>query len=123
MNFYLGQVGIFGFNFAPVGWAHCAGTLLPVSQNTALFSLLGTIYGGNGQTTFALPDLRSRVPLMFGPQTSIGEMAGQESVTLITSQLPAHNHAMAVSTSPATEKFTKDAVFAEGTDGTNPLPA
>ena len=76
MNFYLGQIGIYGFNFAPTGWAFCAGTILPISQNTALFSLIGTYYGGNGQTTFALPDLHSRTPMDVGTQTVIGEVAG-----------------------------------------------
>ena len=122
MNFFLGQIDIFGFNFAPVGWAFCSGALVPVSQNTALFSLIGTTYGGDGSTTFGLPDLRSRTPMMAGPQTSLGEKGGTENVTLITSELPAHTHAMAVNTAPAVERFTKDAVFAQGTDGTNPLP-
>ncbi len=88
-----------GFNFAPVGWAMCDGQLLPISQNTALFSLLGTTYGGNGTTTFALPDLRGRVPMHQGqgPGLSprfLGESGGTETVTLDTSQVPSHTHAL-----------------------------
>jgi microcystin-dependent protein len=94
---FLGQIQIFGFNFAPRGWAFCNGQILPIAQNTALFSLLGTTYGGNGQTTFALPDLRSRVPIQFGqgPGLSsydLGQASGTESVTLTTNQMPAHQH-------------------------------
>ena len=94
---FLGEIRMFGFNFAPQGWAMCNGQILPISQNTALFSLLGTQYGGNGQTTFALPDLRGRVAIHEGqgpglsPYT-IGQVGGSESVTLLSSQLPAHNH-------------------------------
>jgi microcystin-dependent protein len=81
---FLGEIRIFGFNFPPRGWATCSGQLLPIAQNTALFSLLGTTYGGNGQTTFALPDLRGRVPLSFGQgpglsNYSLGEVAGAEN--------------------------------------------
>lgn len=94
---FLGMISIYGFNFAPRGWAMCNGQILPIAQNTALFSLLGTTYGGNGQTTFALPDLRSRVPIHFGqgPGLSsydLGQSAGVESVTLTTNEIPAHPH-------------------------------
>jgi microcystin-dependent protein len=94
---FLGMIAIYGFNFAPRGWAMCNGQILPIAQNTALFSLLGTTYGGNGQTTFALPDLRSRVPIHFGqgPGLSsydLGQAAGTESVTLTVNQMPGHNH-------------------------------
>lgn len=94
---FLGQIMIFAGNFAPVGWAFCNGQLLSINQNTALFSLLGTTYGGNGVNTFALPDLRGRVPVHFGqglglsPYTQ-GEIAGTETVTLTQNNLPAHNH-------------------------------
>jgi len=91
---FMGQIEIFSFNFAPKGWALCNGQLLPINQNQALFSLLGTMYGGNGQTTFALPDLRSRIPISMGPQNTIGTRAGQESHTLTQSEMPAHNHAL-----------------------------
>jgi microcystin-dependent protein len=96
---FLGEIRMFGGNFAPIGWALCAGQILPISQNTALFSLLGTTYGGNGTTTFALPDLRGRVPLSFGqgPGLSnyvLGQASGSENVTLISNQMPAHAHAV-----------------------------
>lgn len=97
MNPFLGQIQAFGFNFAPRGWAMCNGQLLPISQNTALFSLLGTTYGGDGRTTFALPDLRGRVSMQMGtgPGLStyrIGEKGGLERVNLTTQQIPSHNH-------------------------------
>ena len=96
---FLGQIIMFGGNFAPRGWALCDGQLLPISQNTALFSLLGTTYGGNGQTTFALPDLRGRVPLHMGqgpglsPYT-LGQVGGTEAVTLLVNNLPQHTHSL-----------------------------
>ena len=91
---------MFGFNFAPVSWATCDGQIMSIAQNTALFSLLGTQYGGNGTSTFALPDLRSRVPIHMGqgPGLSsyvIGQQAGSESTTLLSSNLPAHTHPFA----------------------------
>ena len=89
---------MFAGNFAPRGWAFCQGQILSIAQNTALFSLLGTTYGGNGQTTFALPDLRGRVPVGTGqgpglPSVDLGEVAGEPTHTLITTEMPAHNHA------------------------------
>src|SRR5262245_20220228 len=96
---YLGEIRNFGFGYAPYGWAQCAGQLLPISQNAALFSLLGTYYGGNGTTTFALPDLRGRVALNQGngkglsPRV-IGEMAGEQAHTLITPEMPQHSHSV-----------------------------
>src|SRR5215213_5859350 len=94
---YIGEIRMFAGNFAPRGWALCNGQLLSISQNTALFSLLGTMYGGNGQTTFALPDLRGRVPLHFGQGPGLsnyveGEVGGTETVTLTTGEMPSHNH-------------------------------
>jgi microcystin-dependent protein len=94
---FIGEIRIFGFNFAPRGWALCQGQLLPINQNTALYSLLGTYYGGNGTSTFALPDLRSRFPLSFGDgpgltHRDIGEAGGADKVTLSVSHLPAHHH-------------------------------
>lgn len=96
---YLGEISLFAGNFAPRGWAFCNGQLLAISQNTALFSILGTTYGGNGQTTFALPDLRGRAPLSAGqgPGLSdyqLGEAGGQETVTLLSAQIPAHTHSL-----------------------------
>jgi microcystin-dependent protein len=103
---FLGQIQCFGFGFAPTGWALCQGQLLPISQNAALFSLLGTYYGGNGTSTFALPNLQSRVPVHQGQLTggsfySIGEEGGTESVTLNLSQMPLHNHGFLGTTSAA----------------------
>lgn len=94
---YLGSIAMFAGNFAPRGWAFCAGQILPIAQNTALFSILGTTYGGNGQTTFALPDLRGRAPVGVGQgpglsNVNLGQVSGTETVTLLTSNLPPHNH-------------------------------
>jgi microcystin-dependent protein len=89
---YLGEVRMFGGNFAPVGWAFCSGQLLPISENDALFALLGTIYGGDGQTTFGLPDLRGRVPVHVGTNFNLGQSGGVETVTLTTTQIPSHGH-------------------------------
>jgi len=83
---------MFGGNFAPVGWAFCNGALIPISENNALFNLIGTTYGGDGQSTFALPNLQSRVPVHVGPGFALGQAAGVEAVTLTTSQIPAHAH-------------------------------
>ena len=96
---YLGEIRMFAGNFAINGWALCNGQILSISQNSALFSLLGTTYGGNGQTTFALPDLRGRVPIHMGqgPGLSnymLGQQTGSESITLLQNQMPAHNHAV-----------------------------
>jgi microcystin-dependent protein len=102
---FLGQVQPFGFNFAPRGWALCDGQLLAISQNTALFSLLGTFYGGDGVNTFQLPDLRSRVPMhqgtFAGSTYVIGELAGVENVTLLQSNLPPHVHSFSGTSSSA----------------------
>jgi len=94
---FIGELSVVAFNFAPNGWALCNGQLLPIAQNTALFSLLGTTYGGNGETTFALPDLRGRVPLHMGlgaglSNRFLGEHGGRESVVLTKTQLPPHRH-------------------------------
>jgi microcystin-dependent protein len=89
---FLAEIRIFSFNFAPRGWAFCAGQLLSIQQNTALFSLLGTQYGGNGTTNFALPDLRSRVPIHLGNGFVQGEVGGEEAHTLSVSEIPSHNH-------------------------------
>lgn len=91
---FLGEIRLMSFNFAPQGWAQCNGQLLAINQNQALFSLLGTTYGGNGQITFGLPDLRSRVPLHMGAGHTLGERSGAEAVALTIAQLPAHNHGL-----------------------------
>jgi microcystin-dependent protein len=89
---FLSEIKVVSFNFPPKGWALCNGQFLPINQNQALFALLGTTYGGNGQTTFALPNLRGRIPLHFGNGHTLGEAAGSTSVTLNQSQMPAHTH-------------------------------
>jgi microcystin-dependent protein len=89
---FIGEIRMFGGNFAPAGWAFCNGALLAISDNDALFNLIGTTYGGDGQTTFALPNLQSRVPVHVGPGFVLGQSGGVETVTLTTSQIPAHTH-------------------------------
>lgn len=89
---FIGEIRMFGGNFAPAGWAFCDGSLIPISENDALFNLIGTTYGGDGVNTFALPDLRSRVPVHVGPGFALGQSGGVETVTLTTSQIPAHSH-------------------------------
>jgi microcystin-dependent protein len=96
---FVAEIRIFPFNFAPKGWAWCDGQLMPLSQNTALFSLLGTTYGGNGKSNFALPDLQGRAPMHPGQgpgltEHFLGETGGSETVTLLESEMPAHNHGM-----------------------------
>jgi microcystin-dependent protein len=90
---FISEIKIVSFNFPPKGWALCNGQLLPINQNQALFSLLGTTYGGNGQTTFALPDIRGRIPIHMGGGHTLGESAGAQSHTLTTNELPTHQHA------------------------------
>lgn len=94
---FLSEIKIVSFNFPPKGWALCNGQLLPINQNQALFALLGTTYGGNGQTNFALPNLRGRVPIHFGAAHSLGEAAGSTSVTVNIQQLPTHLHGLQAS--------------------------
>src|SRR5580698_1835144 len=103
---FLGEIRIVGFNFAPEGWALCNGQLLSIAQNSALFNLIGTTYGGDGQSTFALPNLQSRVPIHQGNGFTLAETAGVESVTLTVQQIPSHTHP----------------VVASGTQQTGPLP-
>jgi len=91
---YVGEIRMFGGNFAPAGWSFCDGQLMPISQNDVLFTIIGTTYGGDGQETFALPNLQSRVPMHSGNGFVLGEAAGTESVTLTTQQIPVHTHAM-----------------------------
>jgi microcystin-dependent protein len=144
MEPFIGQIQAFGFNFAPRGWAKCDGQLLPISQNSALFSLLGTTYGGDGRTTFALPDLRGRTMLSegTGPGLStrqLGQRGGTETNTLNVTQLPSHNHALGAGSSvsipvsgedadqdEAAGKFLANGTFyhnqADGVYGNGPIP-
>ncbi len=118
-NPYLGEIRIFPYNFSPMGWALCEGQTMPISQNTALFALLGTTYGGNGTTTFNLPDLRGRavVGAGEGPGLSnyvLGEDGGAESVTLTSNQMPAHNHLVHADEGKGNSKVPGGSVIALG---------
>lgn len=97
---YVGEIRIFAGNFAPLGWMFCQGQLISISENETLFNLIGTTYGGDGQSTFALPDLQGRVPLHFGNGFTLAESGGVEEITLTTQQIPAHSHPMLVSKDP-----------------------
>jgi microcystin-dependent protein len=130
MTAYVGEIRLFAGNFAPAGWAFCDGQLMPISENETLFNLIGTTYGGDGQQTFALPNLQSRVPIHAGTGASgttyqLGEMAGVESVTLTTQQIPSHSHPLMGSSSTASStdpvgnvgaRVTAAAVFPYGSD-------
>ncbi|MBN9615559.1 MAG: phage tail protein [Acidobacteriales bacterium 59-55] len=122
MDPFLGEIRMVGWNFAANGWALCNGQLLSISQNAALFSLLGTQYGGDGVQTFALPNLQSRVPIHqgTGPGLSpyvIGQSSGSENVTLLTTQMPAHNHLMGVSNQSGSVADPTNAILAQGNSG------
>jgi microcystin-dependent protein len=101
---FIGEIRMFAGNFAPQGWAFCNGALIPISENDALFQLIGTTYGGDGQATFALPNLQSRVPVHVGPGFALAQMAGVEQVTLTTAQIPTHSHNPQVSSAGATTR-------------------
>lgn len=129
---FLGEIRLFPYNFAPRTWAFCSGQLLSIAQNTALFSLLGTTYGGDGITTFALPDLRGRSALSSGQGPGLqnyvlGEVSGVETVTLISTEMPMHNHQVLVSSTDSTAKNptgnipggTASPVYAAPTTGNN----
>lgn len=121
---FVAEIRIFPFNFAPRGWAFCDGQLLPISQNTALFSLLGTHYGGNGQSNFALPNMQGRVPMHpgQGPGLSLhdlGETGGSDAVTLLQSEIPAHVHGVTVSQGDAISISPANQLFATGVGGVN----
>src|SRR5713226_3497387 len=98
---YVGEIRMFAGNFAPAGWMFCEGQLLPISENETLFNLIGTTYGGDGQSTFALPDLRGRIPLHFGNGNILAETGGAEEITLTVNQIPAHSHPFLVSQAAA----------------------
>lgn len=123
-EFFIGQIMMAGFNFAPKYWALCNGQLLPIAQNQALFSLLGTQYGGNGTTNFALPDLRSRTPVGYAssvdpgwqpPAIQIGQTGGVENVTLLTTNLPSHTHSANATTTNGTTRNPTNAIYANTT--------
>jgi microcystin-dependent protein len=97
---YVGEIRIFAGNFAPAGWMFCEGQLLPISENETLFNLIGTTYGGDGQSTFALPDLQGRLPLHWGNGFTLAETGGAEEITLTVNQIPVHSHAFLASTDP-----------------------
>jgi len=127
-NPFVAEIRIFAGNFAPTGWALCNGQLLPISQNTALFSLLGTTYGGDGLSTFALPNLQGSAPMSSGqgPGLSLrnlGESGGSQAVTLLTTEIPSHTHAaQAFSTSKADQTSPAGHVWSKAQSGRQPLP-
>jgi microcystin-dependent protein len=128
MEPFLGSLLLVPYNFAPSGWALCHGQLLPISQNTALFSLLGTTYGGDGVTTFALPDLRGRVPISSGQgpglqNYNLGQAGGAESATLGVNQLPSHNHSVNTVSGPGTSPHPANELLASSTSGSVYAPA
>lgn len=110
---YVGEIRMFAGNFAPAGWQLCEGQLLPISENETLFNLIGTTYGGDGQSTFALPDLRGRLPVHQGNGMILAETGGVEEVTLGVQQIPAHSHPQLASTAPATQNAPATNVFAQ----------
>jgi microcystin-dependent protein len=119
---FVAEIRIFPFNFAPKGWAFCNGQILPISQNTALFSLLGTTYGGDGKSTFALPNMQGNAPMHpgQGPGLSLhdlGETGGSQTVSLLESEMPAHSHAYNVSQADSTERIPTGQKFGAGLGG------
>ncbi len=110
---FIGEIQLFAFQFAPRGWAQCNGQLLPIMQNQALFSLLGTMYGGDGRTTFALPDLRGRVPLHVDAAYSQGQRGGEETHTLTVVELPAHTHTPLASSAALSSPSPANAAWAD----------
>lgn len=122
---FVGEIRLFAGNFAPNGWAFCDGSLLSIAQNEVLFNLIGTIYGGDGQSTFALPDLRGRVPVHQGQGSGlsnrvVGQMAGAETVTLIGTQLPSHSHVLnATTTDASSSNGVSGSLTGKNTAGSN----
>ncbi|MDQ5823257.1 MAG: tail fiber protein [Chloroflexota bacterium] len=120
---FLAEIRIFPFNFAPTGWAFCNGGLMPISQNTALFALLGTVYGGDGKSTFALPNLDSSAPMQPGQGSGLslrdlGQMGGVESITLLVSEIPAHTHQLRASLEAGDNKLPNPQLsLAQSTEG------
>lgn len=128
MDAYVGEIRMFCGTFAPKNWAFCEGQLMAISSNTALFSLLGTMYGGDGKVTFGLPDLRGRVPINQGAgpgltQRFVGEMSGAEAITLLPQEMPAHNHLAMGSSDKGTLNSPTDSIWSEySTGGRPPVP-
>src|ERR1700690_119141 len=112
---FVGEIRIFAGNFAPAGWMFCEGELLPISEYETLFNLIGTTYGGDGQSTFALPDLRGRIPVHQGNGFTLAETGGAETITLTVPQIPAHSHPLLVSTDPGTHGNPGGNVLAQNT--------
>jgi len=112
---FLAEIRIVGFNFAPRGWAFCDGQILPINQNQSLYSLLGTTYGGDGRTSFALPDLRSRTPIHKGDGHTLGQKGGAETVTLTAAEIAAHTHTVKASSSPGDNTSPTGHVLAAAT--------
>ncbi|MES2056448.1 MAG: tail fiber protein [Pseudomonadota bacterium] len=127
---YLGEIKLCAFNFAPRGFALCNGQLLPINQNQALFSLFGTTYGGDGRTTFALPDLRGRTPNSFGSNFTLGARAGQENHTLLITEIPQHDHQLNGTSAVGDKRFANGNTLAADSRNdvqfyspvTNPIP-
>lgn len=116
---FVGEIRMFAGNFAPVGWAFCQGQLLAIADNDVLFNLIGTTYGGDGQNTFALPNLASRIPVHVGPGFALGQAAGAETVTLTTSQIPAHSHVPLGSTNQADQPSPANNIWASTSPSTS----
>jgi microcystin-dependent protein len=112
---YVGEIRMFAGNFAPIGWMFCEGQLVPISENATLFNLIGTTYGGDGQSTFAMPDLRGRVPIHMGNGFVLAETGGVETVTLTVNQIPSHSHPALASTSPGSQGNPGGNVTAQNT--------
>ena len=112
---YVGEIRMFAGNFAPAGWMFCEGQLLPISENETLFNLIGTTYGGDGQSTFALPDLRGRIPIHQGNGFILAETGGAEEITLTVNQIPAHSHPLLCTTNPSNDANPASNLFAEPT--------
>ena len=115
---YIGEIRLFAGTFAPAGWAFCNGQLLPIAENDALFTLIGTTYGGDGQTTFALPDLRGRIPIHQGNSFILAETGGAEEITLTVNQIPAHSHPFMANDTTGSSSLPQDNLLAKSTSNT-----
>jgi microcystin-dependent protein len=115
---YIGEIRLFAGTFAPLGWAFCDGQLLPIAENDALFTLIGTTYGGDGQTTFALPDLKGRIPIHQGNGFILAETGGVEEVTLTVNQVPAHSHPFVANDTTGSTSLPENSLLAKSTSNT-----